>query len=61
MVVRSVRAPSDQYGVTVQSVQPSTLDSAAVRPATPSVKSAPYWKWYSPTVVGVPEMVGVVA
>ena len=35
-VAFSVRVPSDQYGVTVQSLQPSTLTSGEFRPATPT-------------------------
>ena len=39
MVARRVRVPSDQYGLTVQSVQPSTLVSVALRPVTPHLKT----------------------
>ncbi len=38
-VALKVCAPSAQYGVTVQSDQPSTLVSGEFRPATPRVRS----------------------
>ena len=40
MVAFMVRVPSLQYGVTVQSVQPSTRVRGAFNPATPAVKSS---------------------
>ncbi len=56
MVVRRVRVPSDQYGVTVQSDQASALASGEFSPVRPTVRSRLWANSYcrpSPTIAGV--------